>query len=146
MFFLPYERLDAGGPVPSNPGEGSSTGPMPEAVRLYFDATCGPCTLFAGASLALGRGRIRLRPLTSAECEPRLARMDPEARYGAFHLVGSWSVSSGEAAVVPLVGLTLGRSAERIARGAPPLRLSLEWIYRWFWTYRRTRGCAAPLA
>ena len=114
-----------------------------EPTRLYFDARCGPCTLFARVSRVASRGRIEVRPLSGADADRELATLPPAERYGAFHLVGLGRTTTGEAAVVPLVGLALGAPAERVARGAPPVRRGLEWTYRRFWSYRRAHGCAS---
>ncbi len=119
-------------------------GSMSAPVHLYFDSECGPCTLFARASAALGRGRIAALPLAGADADRELASMGTEARFGAFHLVGPSGTFTGEMGVVPLVGLALGRPAERVAKAAPPIRRGLEWTYRRFWRYRRLHGCAAP--
>ncbi len=116
---------------------------MTEPVHLYYDAGCGPCTFFALTSRGLGRGRIAIFPLASPGADRELGRLPTDDRFGAFHLVYRDRILTGAAAVVPLVGLALGRPAERVARGAPPLRRGLERTYRWFWRYRRTRGCAA---
>jgi len=117
---------------------------MSEPVRLYFDASCGPCTVFARVSGAMGRGRIRLGSLSGPEADRELGGMVSEERFGAFHLVGAAGITTGEEAVVPLVGLTFGRAAERVAVGVRPFRQLLQWTYRQFWSYRRERGCAAP--
>jgi predicted DCC family thiol-disulfide oxidoreductase YuxK len=115
-----------------------------EPVHLYFDAACGPCTLFAQVARALGTGRVRLLPLGGTEAERELAEMGQQERDQAFHLVGAGHVQTGEAAVIPLVGLTFGERAERVARAVPPLRWGLVGTYRRFWRQRQLRGCATP--
>lgn len=114
------------------------------AVRLYYDAECGPCRLFARAVEGASGHRVTPVPLGGSDGDRELAGLSTEARFGYAHLlVGGAERQTGADLLVPLVRYTLGRTAGRVVDRIGPLRRSLRWGYQRFWEYRRTRGCAA---
>jgi hypothetical protein len=115
----------------------------PPPARLFYDPGCGPCRFFAGVSQWASRSRLRSLPYDGEEARRELSGLDDETRFAFAHLVRRQERWSGPAMMAPLVGLTLGPSAERILDRVRPFDRGLRWIYRRFWNYRRTRGCAA---
>jgi hypothetical protein len=115
-------------------------------AQLYFDSECGPCALFAHTEEWAGRSRVRSLPLDGAEAAGDLADMTEAERFGYAHLVGPGPRRSGAEMMAPLVGLTLGRTGERVVYDVPAIDRALRWLYVRFWSYRRTRGCAAGRA
>lgn len=112
-------------------------------ARLYYDPGCGPCTFFAKVCQRAGRSKLAVLPYDGTSAEVELADLTEEVRYAYAHLLSRDHRSSGAEIMAPLVGLTLGSTAERVAH-VPQLDHGLRWIYDRFWNYRRTRGCAAP--
>ncbi|HTT16343.1 MAG TPA: hypothetical protein VMH49_03155 [Thermoplasmata archaeon] len=113
-------------------------------VRLFYDASCGPCRMLARASEQLSRHRLEAIPLDAPAAEPELRHLSAELRYGYAHLGSRSGLRTGDAIAVPLLGLTLGPTWERLARRVPLLGRSLEGLYRRLGRARRTHGCAAP--
>lgn len=117
---------------------------LPASSRLFYDPNCGPCRLFARACEWASRSRVEAIPYDGVEARRELADLSDETRIAYAHLVRGSERTSGNAIMTPLVGLTLGRSGERIVRRVGPVDRGLRWTYGRFWNYRRTRGCAAP--
>lgn len=115
-------------------------------TRLFYDPGCGPCTFFARVNEWLGRARLEALPYDGKEAASVLGDLEDEARFAYAHLVDAGGRRSGAAIMTPLVGLSLGPTAERVVVRVAPLEHGLRWIYNRFWDYRRTRGCAAPAA
>lgn len=113
------------------------------SVRLFYDESCGPCRFVARAAQAASRRRVVATPLDSPLANETLGALNSETRYAYAHLAREDELRTGEALVGPLVGLTLGRSWEKVVRRVPPIDRALRWIYRSLWEYRRTRGCGA---
>ncbi len=116
------------------------------AVRLYYDASCGPCTLLARASEGISRHRLEVTPLDAAQAATELKGLTEEARFGSAHLVRDGTVWTGAKLTTPLVALAFGPSAGRLLHRIRPAEDALRWAYVRLWTYLRTRGCAAPPA
>lgn len=112
-------------------------------VRLFYDASCGPCRFFAQTVEGVGRGRVVTVPLGDRAADSALAGLAPEERFGAAHLVDDAGRHSGPGIVGPLLGLTLGPTAGTLAARFPGIERPLRWLYRRFWEYRRRHGCAA---
>jgi hypothetical protein len=115
------------------------------SVDLFYDSGCGPCTLWARWSEGLARSHVRIHPLSSTTADLELARLSPERRFGFFHIVRGTEVLSGHEALVPLVGLVGGSSAERIVGRVGFLNRGVHAIYQRFWEYRRDHGCGVAL-
>jgi hypothetical protein len=113
-------------------------------AHLYYDAGCGPCTLFARACEWAAGPRVEILPLEGSGAARALSDLDETNRFRYAHLVRGDTRRSGRAIMTPLVGVTLGPTAERTVEGAPPLAHLLERVYDRFWSCRATRGCAAP--
>jgi hypothetical protein len=113
-------------------------------VRLYYDPGCGPCRFFARSVAWAAHARVRSLPYDGVEADRELAGLSAEDRFAYAHLVDQHGRRSGADIMAPLVGLTLGPTGERVVRDVGPADRALRWIYGRFWTYRRTRGCAAP--
>lgn len=116
----------------------------PGVARLYYDGGCGPCSFFARASLGLGRGRVEIIPLGDRQADPDLGGLSPEVRESSFHLKDRGRLVSGENAILPWVGVTLGPRIERGVARIPPTRYLLVRLYRRLWEARRRSGCARP--
>lgn len=117
---------------------------MTQLAELFYDDRCGPCTLWARSFEGLSHGRLAILPLSSPSADRSLGDLPEEARYGAMHLIQGGRRSSGAQGVVPLVGMVLGATVQRVLEGAPLLGGGARSIYRRFWWYRRTHGCASP--
>jgi hypothetical protein len=115
-------------------------------AHLYYDPGCGPCRLFAQVAQWAVRSRIDALPYDGPQARRALGDMTEEFRYAFAHLVYGRERASGDAIMAPLVGLTIGPTGERVVRSVPSIDGGLRWVYRKFWDYRRTRGCAAPAA
>jgi len=113
-------------------------------AHLYYDASCGPCTFFARVCAWAGRSRVEIAPLGGDEAGRALSDLDESNRFRYAHLVRGDVRWSGRAIMAPLVGATLGSTAERAVAGAPPVAHLLERLYDRFWRYRAARGCASP--
>ena len=111
------------------------------AARLFYDDGCGPCRFFARASVGVGLGRVRMLPLRSPEADRDLRGLRAEEREGSFHLLTTRGLSSGEAALLPWVRVTLGPHLAEVIARAPPFRRTLVGVYRLLWEHRRTHGC-----
>ncbi len=112
-------------------------------VDLFYDAGCGPCTLWARASAGIAREGVRILALDSREADRALGSMPDTVRFSYFHLARGGRTLTGTDALPLLVGLVAGRTAERVVRRVGFVRRGLDRTYRAFWEYRRTRGCAA---
>ena len=112
-------------------------------ARLYYDAHCGPCSLFANAVERSSRGRVRALPYDGDDAARELGDLSAPERFAYAHLVDRRGRTSGAAILPPILGLTVGAPAERLAERAPPIGRALAWLYDRFWNHRRTRGCAA---
>ena len=113
------------------------------SAELYYDDHCGPCTLWARAIRSLSRGRITLQPLTSPRADVALADLPDGERFGYAHLSFSERRWQGEELLGPLLGVLLGPRWEVFASSRFPSGRLLRRVYRAFWEYRRTSGCAA---
>jgi hypothetical protein len=113
------------------------------SARLFYDDSCGPCRLLARTAEAVSHHRVVATPLDAPSADGELGRMDPGLRYGYAHLAVGRELRTGEQLTVPLVGLALGTTWERVIRTVPPLDRSLRWAYLRLWGYRRTHGCGA---
>jgi predicted DCC family thiol-disulfide oxidoreductase YuxK len=111
--------------------------------RMFFDASCGPCTFWAHLTAGLSRSRVQVYALDAPEADRAFGSMSPELRYSYFHIVESDRTWTGPEAMPAWVGLVGGRSARAVAERAPPVNRLLRLAYNRFWEYRRTRGCAA---
>lgn len=118
--------------------------PRSGPARLFYDARCGRCTVFARAHQWSSRSRLRAVPYDGAEARSALGDLDEATRFAYAHLVDDDGRRSGSAIMTSLVGLVLGPTAERAVTGVPPLGGGLRWMYDRLWNYRRTHGCAAP--
>ena len=112
-------------------------------VEMFYDAGCGPCTFLARVSRGFGHGRIEILPLAGPEADTLLGDLPSSERFGYFHLVAGARRLSGGEAVPALIGLVAGRTAERAVRRVGVFRRGVDRVYQAFWSYRRTRGCAA---
>jgi len=110
---------------------------------MFFDASCGPCTFFARLTAGVSRPPLEVYSLDSPEADRALPSMPSDLRYNYFHILESGKTWTGPEAMPAWVGLVGGKSARRIAEGAPPVNRFLRLVYNRFWEYRRTRGCAA---
>lgn len=95
---------------------------MSEAV-VFYDRDCGLCTWSAERLRAWDGPRERLRfvPLQSNEADRYLGEMDPERRFGSWHVAAGGEVISAGAGAVPVLkllpgGLPLAWLAERLPR------------------------------
>ena len=113
-------------------------------ARLFYDTGCGPCTFFAKINQWASRSRLRAIPYDGEEAGSALGDLDDETRFAYAHVVDTGGRRSGPAIMIPLVGLVLGPTVERVVARVSPLGGGLRWIYDRFWNYRRTRGCASP--
>lgn len=118
----------------------------PDRARLYYDAGCGPCSLFARISEWASRSRVAALPYDGEDAARELADVEAEARFTSAHLLDDRGRHSGAEMMAPLFGMTLGRTGERVLARVPAVDRSLRWMYLRFWNYRRTRGCAARAA
>ena len=118
--------------------------PRSAPARLFHDAGCGPCTVFARAHQWASRSRLRAVPYDGAEARSALGDIEEETRFAYAHLVDTGGRRSGAAIMTSLVGLVLGPTAERVVTRVRPLGAGLRWSYDRLWDYRRTHGCAAP--
>lgn len=112
-------------------------------ARLFYDDSCGPCTLLARAAEGVSHHHVVATPLAAPAADPELGRLSPEARYGYAHLATDGTLLTGEAIATPLVGLAIGPALGRLVRRAPPIDRSLRWLYGRLWEYRRAHGCGA---
>lgn len=113
-------------------------------ARLYYDPACGPCRFFARAMAGMGRGHLTSLPFDSGPADVELSDLAEEARFGSAHVVAGTVRRSGAGIVVPLVGVTFGRTAEDALERWPALGRPLEWLYGRLWEHRRRHGCARP--
>lgn len=113
------------------------------SAELYYDDQCGPCTLWARAVRALSRGRITLHPLASPRADVALADLPDGERFGYAHLSLSDRRWQGEELLGPLLAVLLGPRGGVFASSRLPSGRLLRRVYRAFWEYRRTKGCAA---
>jgi hypothetical protein len=113
-------------------------------TRLYYDPGCGPCRLFARSVEWAAHARLHSLPYDGVEADRELAGLPTEVRFAYAHLVDGRARYTGADIMAPLVGLTFGPTGERVVRDVGPADRALRWLYDRFWTYRRTRGCAAP--
>lgn len=113
------------------------------AARLYYDAACGSCGLFARSVAGVSRHRVALTPLASPSAETALAGLSAEERFSSAHLEIGAARRSGTDIVAPLVGLTLGDAAGRAVDRFPALAAPLRWTYRRLWAHRQRHGCLA---
>lgn len=113
------------------------------AARLFYDDSCGPCSVLARAAAGVSRHHVVATPIAAREADPDLERLPTETREAYAHLARGHDLWSGEAIAAPLVGATLGPTFERVVRRSPPLDRSLRWIYLRLWNYRRLHGCGA---
>jgi hypothetical protein len=114
------------------------------SARLFYDDSCGPCRLLARASESLSHHRLTATPLDDPVAEGSLGSLSTEDRFAYAHLARGSELRTGEALVLPLVGLALGERWERFARRLPGLERGLRRVYGGLWEYRRAHGCAAP--
>jgi predicted DCC family thiol-disulfide oxidoreductase YuxK len=114
---------------------------MPRAPVMFYDASCGPCTLWARAFEWLGRGSLQIDPLASREADRELRGMPEQVRYSAFHLLRDGEVRTGTDALGPLLGVTLGPSAECLITRVSPGRWAARAVYQALWEGRRRYGC-----
>jgi hypothetical protein len=115
--------------------------------RLYYDAGCGPCTFFARAVTWASRRKVVAIPLDSALADRDLDPLPTSTRYGYAHLADHGGLRSGADIMGPLLGVTFGGAAARVAIPAGPVDRSLRWTYNLFWRARRRSACtAAPAA
>jgi hypothetical protein len=84
---------------------------------MYFDANCGPCTLFAHLTAGLSRSHLDLYPLDGPEADRALGSMSPETRYGAFHIVEPGNTWTGPDAMPPGSGWSVGAAPGGSPRG-----------------------------
>ena len=115
----------------------------PAPARLFYDPGCGPCRMFARVSEWASHARLRAVPYDTPEATRELGDISEDVRFAYAHLVDARGRRSGSAIMNPLVGLTLGRTGERVVRRVPSIDRGLCWLYDLFWNYRRMRGCAA---
>ncbi len=108
-------------------------------ARLYYDRTCGSCSLFADATERIARGRIEVLPLDSGAADVELSGFAPAARYGSAHLVMDGVHREGSEIVVPLTGLALGSAVARLLERCPPIGRSLAFAYRTVQAHRQCR-------
>jgi len=113
------------------------------AARLYYDGNCGSCAFFARAAQAASHRQLVAIPLDAPVADRDLSGLSGEDRFGSAHLAVGASVRSGSDILGPLLGLSLGEGASRVYARVPVVDRSLRWVYRRFWNFRRTRGCAA---
>ncbi|HYB63359.1 MAG TPA: hypothetical protein VEE86_02935 [Thermoplasmata archaeon] len=116
------------------------------AARLYYDDACGPCRLLARTTESVSRHRVVATPLVGPAADTALGGLPETTRFGSAHLASGGAVRSGGELVAPLVGLTLGRSWERVVRGAPFLERSLRSLYLRLQTARNSRGCGTVVS
>lgn len=114
------------------------------AGRLYYDESCGPCRLMARAAEGLSGHQLTAVPLAAQAAEEELRDLAEEDRFGSAHLVNESGRHTGAALTTPLLAYTLGPSVSRIVAGVPFLDRAMKGFYHRLWSYRRTRGCAAP--
>jgi hypothetical protein len=114
--------------------------------RLFFDASCGPCTFFARLTAGISRSGLEVYSLDGAEADRALPGMSASMRYSYFHIVEPDGIWSGAEAMPVWAGLVGGKGARELAERAPPVNRLLRLVYTRFWEYRRTRGCAADAA
>ena len=116
---------------------------LDRSARLYYDDSCGPCRFLARAAETVSRQRVVATPLEDRAADRDLRQLSAEARFGYAHLAGRGELRTGEELVVPLVGLALGPTWERVVRRVGPVDRALRWGYVRLWQYRRTKGCVA---
>jgi len=121
-----------------------ASGPPETTARLFYDPGCGPCSIFARASEWVSHSQLRAIPYDGDEASLVLGDLSDETRFSYAHLVDGRGRRSGAAIMSPLVGLALGPAGEHLVEKVPPVDRGLRWVYDRFWSYRRTRGCAAP--
>ncbi|MGP8077177.1 MAG: hypothetical protein ACLQD8_08810 [Thermoplasmata archaeon] len=114
-------------------------------ARLYYDPSCGPCSLFAGTVEGVAHGRVEPVPFDALRADPDLGDLPVPVRYGAAHLVVGSERRTGPEIVGPLVGMTLGPTAGRLFERFPTLGRPLRWIYLRFWEHRSRHGCSTPV-
>jgi len=117
--------------------------PSAESTRLFYDSGCGPCTFFARAFQGVSRTRFAVRPLDGTEANEVLGGLPAAERYGAFHFLVGNRRFTGADAMPPLVTTAFGPAVGRVSAQGTPMGRLIQRTYLWFWTYRRTRGCAA---
>ena len=113
------------------------------SARLFYDDACGPCRFAARTAQAVSRHRIVATPLAAELADEELGPFTEEERFSSAHLAVGGRLLSGDALTVPLLGLALGPTWERVARAVPTVHRTLVRTYRRLWEYRRTHGCAA---
>lgn len=116
---------------------------MAPGPRLFYDASCGPCTFWARLTAGLSSTGVEAFALDGPEGDRWLGSMTPELRYSYFHIVEAGRTFTGPEAMPAWIGLVGGKGARTVAERAPPVNRLLRLAYNRFWEYRRTRGCAA---
>lgn len=111
--------------------------------QLFYDAHCGPCTLWARLTAGLSRSDLEVHALDGPEADRALRSIAPELRYRYFHIVESGRNWTGPDAMPAWVGLLGGEGARAIAEKVPPVNRFLRRTYDRFWRYREIHGCAA---
>jgi predicted DCC family thiol-disulfide oxidoreductase YuxK len=115
----------------------------PSTPRMFYDASCGPCTFWARLTAGLSHPQVEVYALDGPEADHAFSAMSPELRYSYFHIVESGRTWTGPDAMPAWVGLIGGKAARVVAEKTPPVNRLLRLAYNRFWEYRRTRGCAA---
>jgi len=117
--------------------------PADRTARLFYDDTCGPCSLLARATEGVSRHRVLATPLGDVAADGVLGGLPSEQRYASAHLASDGALWSGDAIAAPLLGATFGPTIGRIVRRSPPLGRSVRWAYLRLWRHRQTHGCGA---
>jgi predicted DCC family thiol-disulfide oxidoreductase YuxK len=115
----------------------------PASFRMFYDASCGPCTFWARFTAGVSQVGVDAYPLDGPEADLELGSMAPELRYGYFHIVEPGRILTGPDAMPAWIGLLGGKPARALAERASPVKHLLRLGYNRFWEYRRSRGCAA---